>query len=180
MRLALLAACCLLGGAAPDRPAPLPTRDVDVTYQSRQGEVVLEQRSRFTVQAQRMRLDMPTPGLYMIVDYKTRTMAVVSDGDRGVLEMAAPAGAAPGLDAAASYARRGEDRVAGLACTEWETRDSQGQASWACFTADGVMLRARRGDKVLAIATRVAYAPNDPGLFTIPPDYRRTAGRANR
>ena len=74
--------------------------------------------------------------------------------------------------------RRGQDQVAGLPCTEWETRDSQGQPALTCFTADGVMLRARRGAAVLAIATRVAYGPMDPALFNAPPGYNHVAKAA--
>ncbi len=182
MRWVLPLCCCLSAGpaGAQDRPAALPTRDVDVTYRSEQGGQVLEQRSRFAAQSQRMRLDTPTPGLYMLVDYRARTMAVVSEVDHGVLDMKAPAGALAGVDPASSYVRRGEDKVAGLACTEWQTQDTQGQAALACFTTDGVLLRARRGEKVLALATRVAYGPVDPGLFTIPPGYNRVAGRNPR
>ena len=72
------------------------------------------------------------------------------------------------------------DTVAGLPCIEWETRDLQGQAALACFTADGVMLRVRRGQVVLAVATRVAYGPIDPALFAVPPGYARVVGRTSR
>lgn len=160
---------------AQDRPAPLPTRDVDVTYRSQQGNQVLEQRSRFAAGAQRMRLDTPTPGLYVIVDYRAHTMAMVSTADRGVLDMPAPATGAPGMAAAGMYVRQGDDRVAGLPCTEWQAKDTQGQPAVACYTADGVMLRARRGTQVLAVAIRVAYGPVDAALFTIPDGYDHVA-----
>ena len=181
MRLAVL--LCLVPFAAPfaalaqDRPAALPTRDVDVTYRSEQGGQVLEQRSRFAAGQQVMRLDTPTPGLYMLMDYRAHQMSMVSEADRGVLDMPAPGaasmpgGAAPG----AAYVRRGQDQVAGLPCTEWEVRDSQGQAALTCFTEDGVMLRARRGTQVLAVATRVAYGAMDPALFAPPSGYARVA-----
>lgn len=180
MRLAAAALCLLpVAAAAQDRPASLPMRDVDVTYRSEQGGQVLEQRSRFAAGTMRMRLDTPTPGLYMLMDYKTHTMSLVSDADRGVLDVrTAPGAAGPmGLGAAANYRRRGQDTVAGLACTEWEVQDSQGQAALTCFTEDGVMLRARRGAAVLAVATRVAYGPMDPALFAVPPGYERAARR---
>ena len=126
-----------------------------------------------------MRLDTPTPGLYMIVDYRTHMMAVVSDANRGVMDMKAPPTAVPGGGAApgAAYVRRGQDQVAGLPCTEWETLDSQGQPALTCFTGDGVLLRARRGGQVLAVATRVAYGTLDPAIFAPPPGYSRAAGR---
>lgn len=182
---------------AQDRPAALPTRDVDVTYRTEQGGQVIEQRSRFDAATQRTRLDMPTPGLYSIMDYRARTMAIVSDPDRGVLDVQAPPGtpgapsqpgAQPGAQAGAqagaqpgstgTFARRGNDQVAGLPCTEWESRDSRGQTVLTCFTADGVMLRVRHGTQVLAVATRVAYGRMDPALFTPPPGYGHVTPRA--
>ena len=159
---------------AQDRPAALPTRDVDVTYRTEQNGQAFEQRSRFDAATQRMRLDLPTPGLYSIMDYRARTMAIVSDPDRGVLDMPGAA-AQPGSTGA--FSRRGTDQVAGLPCTEWEGPDSRGQTVLTCFTADGVMLRVRQGTQVLAVATRVAFGRMDPALFAPPAGYGHVARR---
>jgi len=150
----------------------LPTRDVDVTYRSQPADAAIEQRSRFSVAMQRTRLDLPTPGLFSIMDYRSHTMSLVSVVDRKVLQTG---GADP--PAQPAYLRRGEDQVAGLACTEWEARDSVGQPAITCFTADGVMLRARRGVQVLAVATRVVYAPQDAALFDVPAGFDRVQRR---
>ena len=177
MRRALLTAMAVAApvvAAAQDRPAVLPTRDVDVTYRSERDGEVIEQRSRFDAASQRTRLDMPTPGLYSILDHRAHTLSVVSDPDRGVLDM--PAGGA-GQPGAGAYVRRGQDQVAGLACIEWETSDSRNQPVLTCFTADGVMLRARQGTAVLAVATRVAYGPMDPALFSPPAGYGHVTRR---
>lgn len=157
---------------AQDRPPAMPLRDVDVTYRAGQGDRVVEQRSRFRAADQRLRLDTPTPGLYAIVDLRARTMAVVSVADRAVMDLPAPAAATPGgVATAAHFVRRGADEVAGLACTEWETTDTAGQPTLACYTPDGVMLRARRGPQVLVAATRVAYGGLDAAAFAVPPGY---------
>jgi hypothetical protein len=183
------AAALLLLAASPawaqDRPATTPSRDVDVTYQAGVGPAAVEQRSRFRAADQKLRLDTPSPGLYMIVDQRARTMAMVSESDRGVVDMALKSSAIPGLvtgpaGAPQSFTRRGEDKVAGLACTEWETIDSQGQPTLACFTGDGVLLRARRGAQVLVVATRVAYGPHDPAVFSVPAGYNHVAAQAGR
>ncbi len=98
IRGALLAAALLAAltippaGAQADRPATLPTRDVDVTYRTGQGERAMSQRSRWSAAERKMRLDTPTPGVYAIVDYAAGTMAMVSDRSRGVLDLPAPAG----------------------------------------------------------------------------------------
>jgi hypothetical protein len=165
---------------AQDRPPVTPTRDVDVTYRAGQGDRAVEQRSRFRASDQRLRLDLPTPGLYAILDYPAHTLAMVSDPERAVLDMPAPAGAMAGVAPAGRFTRRGVDQVAGVPCTEWETQDSSGQPTLACFTADGVMLRARRGAQVLVQATRVDYGPQDAAAFTVPPGYAHSSPRTPR
>lgn len=171
----LLLACLIavpIAAAAQDRPPVLPTRDVDVTYQSKPAGSQIEQRSRFSAAMQRTRLDLPTPGLFSIMDYRTHTMSLVSVVDRKVLQTTGPA-----TPAQPDYVRRGQDRVAGLACTEWEVRDSVGQPALTCFTPDGVMLRVRRGDQVMAVATRVVFAPQATALFDVPADFDRVQRR---
>lgn len=123
-----------------------------------------------------MRVDTPAPGVYMLVDYAARRMSMVSDRDRGAVDMASGAGPLPGMSAGASggaYTRRGADRVAGLPCTEWQTTDTEGAPTLACLTEDGVLLRARRGNEVLVQAVRVQYGPQDPAAFRVPDGYRR-------
>jgi hypothetical protein len=163
---------------AADQPASLPTRDVDVAYRSQPAGPAgpaIEQRSRFSAAEQRTRLDMPTPGLFSIMDYRSRTMAIVSEPDHRVLETTGTQPPAPVV-----YERRGDDQVAGLPCTEWEARDSVGQPALTCFTADGVLLRVRRGTVVLAVATRVTYVAQPAELFQVPADYSRVTRSAAR
>lgn len=164
-------------GAQADRPATLPTRDVDVTYRMGQGERAMSQRSRWSAAGRKMRLDTPTPGVYAIVDYAAGTMAMVSERSRGVLDLPVPAGRLPGQAAPGStpFTRRGSTQIAGLPCTEWETRDLGGQATLTCFTDDGVLLQARHGAQVLVEATRVAYGALDPAAFAVPPGYAHEA-----
>ena len=165
--------------AQADRPQTLPTRDVDVTYRTGQGERAMSQRSRWSAAERKMRLDTPTPGVYAIVDYAAGTMAMVSERSRGVLDVPVPAGGLPGQAApgSAPFSRRGSTQIAGLPCTEWETRDLQDQATLTCFTDDGVLLQARRGAEVLVQATRVAYGVLDPSAFAVPPGYAHQAPR---
>ena len=166
-------------GAQADRPQTLPTRDVDVTYRARQSDRAVSQRSRWSAAARKMRLDTPTPGVYAIVDYAAGTLAMVSDRSRGVLDMPVPAGGLPGQAApGVTFTRRGSSQVAGLPCTEWETRDLGGQATLTCFTDDGVLLQARHGAQVLVEATHVAYGALDPAAFAVPPSYAHEAPRA--
>jgi hypothetical protein len=164
-----------------EKPRLRPTRDVDVTYTAAQAEGRLVQRVRWLASAQTMRIDPPTRGLYVIIDYVARRMSVVRDANRSVIDMAAPRdmtqlGGNPGGGA---YVRRGEDSVAGVACTVWETMDRDGGRTLACITADGVLLRANAAGQTLVTATEVQYAPQDPAAFHVPADYvHRSAGAA--
>ncbi len=182
MRLAAILAVAISAPAwAQDRPVTVPARDVDVVYRAAVGDQAIEQRSRFRATDGMLRLDTPSPGLYMIVNQRAHTMAMVSDADRGVVDMAVPPGAIPGgVAPGQSFVRRGADAVAGIACTEWETMDSQGGNTVVCYTPDGVLLRARAGTRVIVAATRVTYGPLDPAAFIVPPAYNRVAARASR
>jgi len=180
--LALVAAASMIPPAAadPDRPVTTPTRDVDVTYRTGQGDKAVVQRSRWSAGGRKMRLDTPTPGVYVIVDYAARTLAMVSDQDRGVLDLPVPPGVMPGQAGNSVFTRRGDGKVAGLPCGEWETTDTQGQATLACFTEDGVLLEARHGEQVLVQATRVAYGTLDASSFIVPQSYNHEASKGSR
>jgi hypothetical protein len=166
---------------AADAPVLIPTRDVAVTYRMDAGGRVLEQRMRWSVAARRMRIDPPTPGVFLLIDYATRRMDVVRDPDRSFVEMEAPTGlpglGSPGTAAGESqvgrYVRGGADEVSGMACTDWTTRDAKGRAAEICVTADGVLLRVRLDGRVLAAAAQVAYGAQDPALFQLPQGYTR-------
>lgn len=190
MRRALLTLLVTMQAAAPampkaaeqDRPLTVPSRDVDVTYRAGQGDRTVLQRSRWSAEARKMRLDTPTPGVYLIVDYSAHTLAMVSEPDRGVLDMPAPASGLPGqaVPGSGGFTRRGVGQVAGLPCTEWETADTQGQPTLACFTEDGVLLEARHGAQILVQATRVAYGVLDPAEFVVPPSFSHESPRSGR
>ena len=176
-RLAAWSVLALLAGISPtaaqQRPATIPTRDVDVTYRMMAGDQQLSQRMRWLAAQQMLRVDPPTPGLYMIVDYRTHRVAVVREADREVLDLDAAAATLPGGAGGpnGSFTRRGEDQVAGLACTEWQTTDTAGDPTLACITPDGVLLRARIGDRTMLEAASVVYGPQDAAAFRTPSDY---------
>ncbi len=173
----LAQAVLLMSGpaSAQDRPITVPTRDVDVVYRVGGG---LEQRMRWGVTLGKLRVDPPSPGLYMVLDTRTRVMETVREGERTVLQIDAagqptggqiPSGAPPGQN----FVRHGDAQVAGLACVMWDTVDTSGQATTACLTADGVMLRAETAGGVLLEATSVRFAPLPESVFRVPSDYQR-------
>jgi hypothetical protein len=159
----------------PDRPLTLPTRDVDVIY--RLGQIhpateprVIEQRLRWNASAGLMRVDPPTPGLYVILDTHSRVMSTVREADHSVLQIA-NTGPIPGTPSGARFIREGEAVVASLPCTEWETTDIAGAPALVCVTADGVMLRALTSGRTVMEATHVTYGAMDPATFRVPSDY---------
>ncbi len=184
MRTALILAAILLAPAAAraeERPAIFPTRDVDVTYRMAQpdapdGPRLLEQRMRYAVAAHKLRVDPPSAGLYMIIDFATHHLETIRETERMVMDTDAPgttAGASGPTAQAGAFRRHGAAQVAGLACTQWETKDASGQPALVCLTDDGVLLRAIGAGRVLLEAARVNYGPIDPSVFVVPAGYTR-------
>ncbi len=180
MRLLLLLAFVAVSPAwAQERPETTPTRDVDVVYMAVANGKPVEQRSRFAPAAGKIRIDTPSPGLYVIVNRQAHTMDMVSGGDRSVLEMPYdPARTVGGVPGDRAWTRLGRDVVAETPCAEWQSRDQAGHVTTICVTSDGVLLRARSGANVMVQAVRVAYGPIEPSVFAIPPEFRRREARA--
>jgi hypothetical protein len=159
------------GAAAGDeRPVLRPLHDVDVTYELDNGVgSPLHERLRWDAASQRLRVDPPTVGLYVIIDLAARRMSTVRLAERTVIEMAAPDNVT-GMPntAAAAAVRQGADTVAGLGCVEWDMTDAAGEAARLCLTDDGVLLRARAGGRTLLSAETVRYGPVDAGVFQMP------------
>lgn len=170
---------------AQDRPAVAPTRDVDVTYRIDGPHGPLFQRLRWATEIGRLRIDPPSPGLYVIIDTRSRRTETVRDAEHSVLQVdgatlpsaTLPSSTLPTANVASHFTRRGTAEIAGLACTQWETADADGQPTLVCLTIDGVLLRAQRsaqqGGRVLVEATQVQYGPQDSSLFRVPANYRR-------
>ena len=93
-RAALLALLLAGFGAravpGPDRPLLVPARDVDVTYRVlvQQGsDISLLQRLRFSTFLHRQRLDMPTSGEWLVMDFAAGRMAMVRDATNSFVEL---------------------------------------------------------------------------------------------
>ncbi len=163
---------------AGERPATIPTRDVDVTYEifgSGGGAAqMLSERMRWDVAAGRMRVDPPTRGVYMLLDYRRHRLVAVRETARTFIEMdAGRATGTPAVGRNATFRKLGTGTVAGVGCTEWDTRDSGGKPVLVCLTDDGVLLRARDVDRTLMAAARVTYGPADPTAFMPPAGFHR-------
>ncbi len=171
--LALLALSAPARAQEPDRPRLTPSRDVDIIYRVPGPDGPLEQRLRWGVAEGKLRVDPPSPGLFMVFDTVRHRLATVRESDHTVLEVPTAATGLPGTAGTGTFIRLGTAEIAGLACTQWATLDNGGKPALVCLTDDGVMLRAAGDGRVLALATAVRYAPLDAAVFRIPPDYRR-------
>jgi hypothetical protein len=178
IRLAALAFCAALATSpalSQTQPLVTPARDVDVTYKvpvAGGKDMAILQRLRFSAALRRQRVDLPTSGSWMVLDYVTHRMTLVHDDSHELVDLPAPENAGqPGR--AAGYEQAGAAQVAGLACTEWRTRDTRGQATTVCYTPDGVLLRARNDAGVLMEAVDVAYRPQGSTVFDLPSGYSR-------
>jgi hypothetical protein len=175
VRRLLLMACCLTASPAlGDAPASVkPTRDVDVTYKVPVGDgghTAILQRLRFSAALHRQRVDLPTSGNWMVLDFVTHRMALVRDESHEIVDLPAPDSASLPANGA-GFVRMGPSNVAGLACTEWRTRDTRGQETVACYTQDGVMLRARNDTATLMEAVNVHYGDVSAATFRLPDGY---------
>jgi hypothetical protein len=154
-------------------PAVQPLRDVDVTYKvpvAGGNDMAILQRLRFSASLRRQRVDLPTSGNWMMLDFGAHTMALVRDQSKEIVDLPAPASASqPG--AGAGFVRGAAAQVAGLPCTEWRTRDTRGQETVACYTQDGVLLRARNDSGTLMEAVQVNYTPIAASVFALPEGY---------
>ncbi len=169
----MMAGPALAQGGAQPGPVVQPTRDVDVTYRvpvPGGGAASLLQRLRWSAARRQQRVDLPTSGNWMVLDFGAHRMALVNDGSREVIDLPSPRNAdQPG--GGAGFTRVAPANVDGLACTEWRTVDTRGQETLACYTDDGVLLRAIAGTRVLMQAVHVAYTPQGEEVFATPPGY---------
>jgi hypothetical protein len=103
-------------------------------------------------------------------DVATHRMAMVRDESHEIVDLPAPdAIALP--NNGAGFTRIGPATVANLPCTEWRTRDVRGQETIACYTQDGVMLRARNDTHTLMEAITVHYGTVPDSAFALPDGY---------
>jgi hypothetical protein len=164
-----------LAAAGAEAPRTVPEHDADISYAIPTPAGAAMQRLRYNAALRLLRIDPPGDGLHVVIDNARGRMVTVRAADRSLIDMPAPAAWMPGIGAA-GYVRGRDDVVAGLPCTEWRTRDSEGRGVRACFTADGMLLRAvTEAGQVLLLAVDVRRAAQDPALFAIPAGYRRLA-----
>ena len=172
--LAALPALAAVPAAAAAPPATIPSRDVDVTYRMTVPGHVMTQRMRWDVADHKLRVDPPSAGFYMVMDYGKHEVSMVQEQARRVLQAQGVGLSIPGTDpGSGAFVRAGEATIAGLSCTDWQTKDAAGQPTEVCLTADGVLLRATIGGHTAMVAQTVEYAAQPASVFALPAGWPR-------
>lgn len=171
--------------AAQDRPRTQPTRDVTVAYRvsgaaasAIPGGIPGALRLSWDAAGQRLRAEAEGRTQAVIVDLRAHSAQLLDTGLRSALTLPVRDGDLQPLTLdGARLTRRGNDTVAGLACTNWDVQARRGSGV-ICLTADGVPLRADGdvdGRTGTFTATSVSYGPLPADLFRAPPDFMQLA-----
>lgn len=163
--------------AAPALSGPYvtPSVDVDVQYEmpSPDGGSPVHQEMRWQVVSLRQRVDPENSVIYMITSWQDHTLTVVDTLKHRISRMPVPGAALtpPGKVAPGPFQRLGTDFVAGQYCVNWRTTDQDGRQSDACYTDDGIMVRAAQQGRVMVRAVSVTRGPQSDAVFAVPTGY---------
>ncbi len=174
MKAFVLALCCVTQAMA--TPLLAPERDVTVTYEVQPRDFSpLTVRVAIAAGGQRLRITAENVPTAFLVDRRaeqalillpvlkmfTRVKITDADPETTILRKA-------------HFERHGQERIAGLSCTDWTAVSPEGHAS-GCITDDGVILRGRatnhHGEIGAIKASNVEYGPVPPDLLTVPSGY---------
>ena len=180
--LALVSVCALAAcnPAAPGGGGLFP----DLTRGSYRAEATVASADGSTMpvvmirdgQKQRMEFNSPQGASVFIANGETGEAFMISSAGGQTMAMrmntnderfADPAKEWSG-DLAATATRTGGCSVAGQSGTEW-TRAGEGVNNTVCVTDDGIILRAREGERTVWETTSVQRGPQDASLFALPP-----------
>jgi hypothetical protein len=163
-------ASLLVGSAAGAEkpPQPLPTSDVDITYDvTLPSQPRVRERVRWLAAEQLERVDGPHKST-TIFNRRTHEITLLT-ANRTFRQLDMPR--QPQEPAPKATLKRGnESVVAGLHCVDWSwTEDVETRT--VCITADGVLLRFLVDRKTVSEARSVSYRRQPAELFQVPPDY---------
>jgi hypothetical protein len=158
--------------------APLlaPLRDVTVTYQVRPRDFSpLIVRVAIAAGGQRLRITAENLPTAFLVDRRAQQALVLLPMLKMYSEMRLKdADPETTVLRHAHFERHGQERIAGLACTDWTAISPDGRAA-GCITDDGVILRGRatnhHGEIGTLQASNVEYGTVPADLFAVPSGY---------
>ncbi|MGH7050804.1 MAG: hypothetical protein ACREFS_12020 [Acetobacteraceae bacterium] len=179
----------LLAAAAPAHPPFAPTRDVRVAYRLESpdanapgGQATNELILRAAAGGQKLRLDTPGSGAYLLIDPAAKSATMVDPKLRAFMTVPLNPKAAQALlslDPGEAYRRLGNTMVAGLPCTIWAVGQNgdgdRGDEDQVSVTDDGVILNRIEGapaNRSRLTATAVTYATQPDALFVPPRQFQ--------
>jgi hypothetical protein len=168
-------ALSLLNGVASAETGPqlIPSRDVDITYRvSKPNAPTFSRRVRWQASTQLEREDGPGNTIIM-VDHKAREQTLLRPETQSFLRVELPRDSALDQEPTGSPTRKGQMRIAGLSCTEWEWTDrGDGKSHRLCVTEDGVLLRETVDGRTVLQAKSVHYRKTKTSTFAVPTNYK--------
>ncbi len=171
------------GAVVGPRPALVPSHPVTVDYILTMAEGgTLDVHVGILAGGMRLRVTSPELPTWLLVDRAAGVANVVLPVLRAYsrIDIHRQDPAVTMLQGA-SFTRRGQARIAGRECTQWQAVAPTGSAS-GCVTADGVILQGeltsdRRGALARVIATRVQDGAPPPGDFDVPEGFSESPFR---
>ena len=179
MRLALALCLIATSALALDRPRIPPGVDAAVTYRTEgAADTVIPGgagrgpiRLFWSAATKRLRLEAEGRPQYLLLDIPGVEAHLLDTGLRSAVTLPIKEREIDAiLLTGAAMTRRGDARIAGLACTDWAVHPPRGEGT-VCLTPNGVPLRAEGtidGKHGAFVATAADLAPQRADLFRVP------------
>ncbi|KXV32541.1 hypothetical protein [Gluconobacter thailandicus] len=162
--------------AADTAPYVTPMHDADIDYvMVGPGGQHLHQRMRWSAKLWRQRVDPEGAATVMLTDYRTHKLMVLDTTAKSATVTGAPGDSfsAPGTLAPGGWKQVGPATIAGESCMIWESLDTNKLPTDFCYTADGLLLGATQGGRLVVQAASVSRAAQADALFDPPEGYHR-------
>ncbi|GBR53193.1 hypothetical protein AA106555_1203 [Neokomagataea thailandica NBRC 106555] len=148
--------------------------DIDYVMNGPKGQK-MHQRMRWSAALLRQRVELEGSATVMLTDYRNHKLMVLNTVDHSATVVAAPGDSftPPGVSAPGEWRQVGPAVIAGQQCIVWESGDNAKQPTDFCYTADGLLLGATQGGRLVVQAHSVTRSPQDTSLFDPPLGYHR-------
>ncbi len=183
--LAIVASIAAGSAWAQNAPVLAPMGNVTVSYElsgANKGGGASWMKVTYADHDDRVRLDLYAfPGANLpfgsiIWDKPANHVLSLLPDKQSYYQLPATGRANPGLFLSdkMTYAKQGQETIAGIGCTDWSVTNGTDYTGTACVTTDGVVLRASRTKPTAGSmqATKVTYGAPPADAFTVPPDLK--------
>lgn len=156
--------------AAEERPALVPTKDVDISYKvTRPNQPAIIERRRWLAGEHLERVDGPDKST-TIFDRNKGEFILLNAGSKTFRKLEGKGRQPPEPEAGINLTRGADVVIAGLHCIEW-TWSQDTETHTVCATPEGVLLRLAIDGRTIIEARSVHFAPQAAKLFEVPRNY---------